>query len=238
MEIVQAIGSSLFFILPGFFLSKLLFPKEKTLWVFSIGVMLSFILTGFGALVLSAINIKISINTILVVNFILTLSIGPIVLSKFYHPISLLKLTKGERGFQQLINVVFPVTIIGLFIVVVVILMPIAQKNNAQGFTEFFIQEGFSDNNPWTRVYDIQEPITINVVILSHEKENKNFKVVLRSYNENIFVNDLGIVEPEKIIKSSFVIPPRTEITQKYELILLDEGGNTYRSLFFWVNSK
>lgn len=112
-----------------------------------------------------------------------------------------------------------------------------------ESFTEFSIVEQEPDVALWRRAVPLDEPISITVALLSTERKPADFSVRLITLDAEMARFDLGLVEPGTHVTQTIVLPPRTDVVQRFGVTLLKDGEvdatdpQPYRELFFWVST-
>jgi hypothetical protein len=223
---------------PGLLLAVMFFPGQSKSWQISLGMGLAVVIIGWLGLLLSLLPVGVTFLSIVI--GLLMIGGGEAI---FFWAVR----RRGLRNSSDLFpilrdirreNVLSLLVFIG-FLMTLIVGLPLAQKNNEQGYTEFFLAEGFLKNPPWRRAFNATDTVSLTFVVKSNEKAAESFEVHVVTEGEISQVFKLGILYPGHIVKQSIKIVPLSGSMRRYDLVLY-KGRSTmpYRSLHFWLQTQ
>ncbi|KAA3663863.1 MAG: DUF1616 domain-containing protein [Chloroflexi bacterium] len=234
-DVVVTMGSFLFVMIPGMLIATALFKNKVLLWRLAVGNVLSFLLLGWGILVLNFLEINIGYVSIVVTSLIY-IAIASLFLwqsgsvqrsGNFSAIVSRLKKTLG-----------FPALILLLFITTVIVILPMAQAHNKVGFTEFYLAEGMEPMPPWREKYGVDEAVTITAVIANNENSSQSYTMHVVTKENVLQIVELGLLQPGDTVKQQIILPPRNAMEQQFQILLFKgDSQEPYRILSFWLHA-
>jgi len=233
--LLEMLSTTIFLLLaflPGLLLALLLFPLDEFGWQLGVGVGLSLVILGTIALFLSLIPFGNGITFLsLVVTLISLNSLFTVMLWRWRWKI----IKKLFQFAPENTRVNIAIAIIFLpFLVVIPFLLQIKRES----FSEFYIVDSYPTPWPWQRHVALTEPISVTVVVVSHELQANHFSIKLLTNEMVIQTFNLGTIEAGKTLEQLVYIPPRTQSAQQFALRLYkDEITKPYRLLDFWLKA-
>lgn len=222
--------------LPAFLLVVFLFPRQHLLRKLALAGGFAILLNGIVVLILSHLPIGLRYHTFIRANLGLNI-ILMILLWKAelltYRQVKGLFIAPNQPGKRW-----FPLFAIISGILFIIIALSLSQLQK-ESYTEFYIVEGFSDAPPWQHPVQISESVPLTLVVTSSENREIDFEIKIIKGKEPIKSLNLGEIAPGQSLKKMIELPPRTNPTQRYDLVLYKGDVEApYRTLSIWLRTQ